>query len=367
MRLLAIAAAAGIAVPGAALAAPEEPDERRRVLLVVDDPADPFIGRIRAEVALLGVEVVMRAPQGQIEASARSEHAVAAIRMLPSRRGVEVWMADETSGRSLLRQVVVDETPRGPNENLIALQTAELLRTSLFPRPTPPASHPADAPPVVVTPAPPPASGESQLVSSVGLLSGGGDAGPAWQAGLAVQHFWNDRFGFAISLSAPFQRGTMSGPEGTADVGAVTIGPEALARFESAHGRLFMTTGLGAALVYVLATGHPREQASAQLMSSLSTAYTGLGYARLTLGWKLSRWVDAGLNVVAGTTIARVQVRFAGNAGGRMGHARAGCGPVCGRGLALTAWQEIDRQGSRRTSSIQTSHCCCVQMMKPTS
>ncbi len=319
MRLLAIAVAAGIAVPGVALAAPEEPDQRRRVLLVVDDPADPFVGRIRAEVALLGVEVVMRAPRGPIEASARSEHAVAAIRVLPSRRGVEVWMADETSGRSLLRQVVVDDTARGPNQNLIALQTAELLRTSLFPRPTPAASHPVDAPPVVVAPAAPRASGESQLVSSVGLLYGGGDAGPAWQAGLAVQHFWNDRFGFAISLSAPVQRGTMSGPEGTADVGAVTLGPEALARFEAAHGRLFMTTGLGAALVVVLATGHPVEQASAQLMSSFSTAYTGLGYGRVTLGWKLSRWVDAGLNVVAGTTIARVQVRFAGSAAGEWG------------------------------------------------
>ena len=149
MRLLAIAAAAGIAVPGATLAAPEEPDRQRRVLLVVDDPADPFMGRIRAEVALLGVEVVTRAPQGPIEATARSEHAVAAIRMLPSRRGVEVWMADETSGRSLIRQVVVDETPRGPNENLIALQTAELLRTGLFPRPTPQASHPVVRDPVI--------------------------------------------------------------------------------------------------------------------------------------------------------------------------------------------------------------------------
>jgi hypothetical protein len=329
MRLLAIAAAAAIAVPGAALAATEEPVERRRVLLVVDDPADPFVGRIRSEVALLGVEVVVKAPQGPIEASARSEHAVAAIRMLPSRRGVEVWMADETSGRSLLRQVVVDETPRGPNENLIALQTAELLRTSLFPRPT---AHPPDAPPVVATSASPPASGESQLVSSVGLLSGGGDAGPAWQAGLAVQHFWNDRFGFAVSLSAPFQRGTMSGPEGTADVGAVTIGPEALARFESAHGRLFMTTGLGAALVYVLATGHPREQASTQLLSSLSTAYTGLGYARVTLGWKLSRRVDVGLNVVAGTTLGRVQVRFAGNAAGDWGMPLLGAALFAGVG-----------------------------------
>jgi hypothetical protein len=228
--------------------------------------------------------------------------------------------------------VVVDETPRGPNENLIALQTAELLRTGLFPRLTPAAPHPVDAPPVVVTPAPPRASGESQLVSSAGLLYGGGDAGSAWQAGVAVQHFWSDRFGFAVSLSAPVHRGTISGPEGTADVGAVTLGPEALARFQSAHGRLFMTTGVGAALVIVLATGHPREQASAQLMSSFSTAYTGLGYARLTLGWKLSRWMEAGLNVVAGTTVAPVQVRFGGSGAGEWGMPLLGAAVFAGVG-----------------------------------
>jgi hypothetical protein len=126
----------------------------------------------------------------------------------------------------------------------------------------------------------------------------------------------------------------MSGPEGTADVGAVTIGPEALARFEAARGRLFMTTGVGAALVAVLATGHPREQASAQLMSTFSTAYTGLGYARFTLGWKLSRWLDAGLNLGAGTTIARVQVRFAGSGAGEWGM------PVLGAALfAGAAWR----------------------------
>ena len=64
---------------------------------------------------------------------------MAAIRILPSRNGVEVWMADEASGRSLLRQAIVDETPGGPNQDVIALQTAELLRTGLFPEtPGPP-------------------------------------------------------------------------------------------------------------------------------------------------------------------------------------------------------------------------------------
>jgi hypothetical protein len=54
-------------------------------------------------------------------------------------------------------------------------------------------------------------------------------------------------------------------------------------------------------------------------MSGSSTAYTGLGYARLTLGWKLSRWVDAGVNVAAGATTARVQIRFAGTRAGEWG------------------------------------------------
>ena len=144
----------------------------------------------------------MRAPQGPIETSARAERAVAAIRMLPSRNGVEVWMADETSGRSLLRQAIVDETKGGPNQNLIALQTAELLRTSLFPRSPPGAAKPASAPPapVIVQIAPPPLSGESGLMSGFGLLYGAGGASPAWQ-------IWS-------CVPAPVESASRDGPRG---------------------------------------------------------------------------------------------------------------------------------------------------------
>jgi hypothetical protein len=123
------------------------------VLLLTDKPGDPFIDRIRAEVAGLGLAVLVRESAGPLEDEARAEHAVAAIRVLPSHKGVEVWMADETSGRSLLRQLIVDERPGGPDQGLIALQTAELLRTSLFPKqgirraqPAAPATPPATQP-----------------------------------------------------------------------------------------------------------------------------------------------------------------------------------------------------------------------------
>ena len=320
--MLAWLAAAAIALPGATLRAqPVEPQDHRRVLLLVESAGDPFMDRISAELTSLGLDVVVRAPRGSIETSARTEHSDGRHRMLPARNGVEVWMADETSGRSLLRQAIVDESKEGPSQNLIALQTAELLRTSLFPRRPPEGTKPVpppNVPAISQVPVPPP-SGESGLTSSVGLLYSAGGASPAWQAWLSFQRFWNRRFGLALAVSAPVHRGTISGPEGTADIGAIIAGVEAIARFNSERRRLFLATGLGAGFASVLAQGRPTPNASAQLAGGSSTAYTGLGYARVTLGWRPSSWLGLGLSGLAGTTVARVQVRFAGNDAGDWG------------------------------------------------
>ena len=304
---------------GSLRAQPVPPSDRRRVLLLVDTAADPFIDRIRSEIVSLGLEIIARPAQGQIEARARAEQAVAAVRILPARNGVEVWMADATSGRSLLRQVIVDETPGGPNQDVVALQTAELLRTGLFAAPPPAPANSAPAAPVIVQNAPPLSPGESGLRAGVELLYSAGGASPAWQAWFSFQHMWSRRVGFAIDVSAPFRRGTMSGPEGTADVGAIVAGAQLLARFISKGERVVFTTGLGAGFVSLLTDGYPSQLGSAQLESNSSTAYTGLGYARITLGWKLSTWLGVGMSGLAGTTVARVHVRFAGNDAGDWG------------------------------------------------
>ena len=309
-------------LPASVQSQPLQTREHRRVLLLVDKPGDPFIGRIKAEIAALGLDVVTRAPVGPIETAARAEHAIAAIRMLPSRKGVEVWMADETSGRSLLRQMIVDETPGGPDQNLIALQAAELLRTSFFSQSDkPPASANLVPPPpvIVVQAAPARSSGEGGVQAGVGFLYGAGGASAAWQAWLSFQHLWGRHFGVALDLSAPFYRGTLSGPEGTADVGAFVVGGELLTRFGSERPRLFLTTGLGAGFAAVLATGYPSQQGRAQLVGTSSSAYTGLGYLRVSLGWKPAGWLELGISGLAGTTASRVHIRFAGNAAGDWG------------------------------------------------
>jgi hypothetical protein len=69
----------------------------------------------------------------------------------------------------------------------------------------------------------------------------------------------------------------------------------------------------------VLAEGHPNQAVSPQLVSSSSTAYTGLGYARVALGWRPANWFGLGLSGLAGSTVARVHVRFAGNDQGDWG------------------------------------------------
>jgi hypothetical protein len=308
------------------------------VLLLSDTPGDPFMNKIRAEVSSLGLEAILRPPRASIEASARAAHAIAAIRMLPSRQGVEVWMADATSGRSLIRQTIVDEAPGGPNQNVIALQTAELLRTSLFPHSAAAATNSEPprvvAVPVPVPPAPAPPSGESGLRAELGALYGAGGSSPTWQAGLAYRYVWNQGFGLALNLSAPIVRGKLDGTEGTADVGAIVAGGGLVVRFPFARGRLALTPGVGAAFVTLLTTGHPTASSGSQLVSNSSTAHTGLAYASVAIDWKIAGWFGLGLSGLAGATTSRVRVRFAGNDAGAWG------APVLGASLfGEVAWR----------------------------
>jgi hypothetical protein len=125
---LLLGSATCVALPRAAAAE----TAKVRVVFVFDRAGGALLSRIETEVAAVGFEVVERADELSLEELARAEQAGAAVRVLSNGTGVEVWMADATSGRSLLRQVIVDERPGGPDHALIALQTSELLRTSLL-------------------------------------------------------------------------------------------------------------------------------------------------------------------------------------------------------------------------------------------
>lgn len=296
----------------------------RRVLLLSDKPTDPFVDRLRNEIASLGLTVLIRNHSGMLEDEARANHAVAAIRVLPSHNGVEVWMA-ETSGRSLLRQLIVDERPGGPDLGLIALQTVELLRTSLLPNiPAAPAPPPAPAPaptpamaaaaPVPAPPAPTgPSMAETGVQAGLGTLYSPSATGPSLQGWVSLHQFWSPHLGLALNLSFPILSGSLSGPEGSAHVGAYLGGLELVTRLKPEPG-LFANAGAALSAVWLLSRG----DANRPLNDQSSSAVVATAHVGASIGWSGS-FYKVGVLALAGAAVQRVTIRFAGNEAGRWG------------------------------------------------
>jgi hypothetical protein len=323
---LGLVALASVVLVGADPASAQQP---LRVLLVIDRADDRFAERIRAEIAALGLEVVTLEPWrtgetiDSLEAVGKGEQAAAAIRVVPSRKGVEVWMANQPTGRSLLRQLVIDENGDAPNEGLVALQTAELLRTSLLSVPDPrraAQAKPSPSPSAVLAPAvivaapsatPPRRAG---VQAGVGAMFSPGGSDPTLQAWVSLQRLIGRRVGLALDLSAPLRTAELSGPEGSARMGSMLAGGAVFGRFEAPSGFYAVAAG-GVAVVRVGVEG----DAASPLLQDTEAVMTGAGYARLDGGFEATRWLRFGLRAVAGATASRVNVRFAGNQAGEWG------------------------------------------------
>jgi hypothetical protein len=349
--LLAAWAVGAVGAARATAATPSSsPSSARRVLLIIERANDPLAERIRAEIAGVGLPVVIlepwrtRGPARPLEETARAQRAAAVVRVLPSRKGVEVWMADETSGRSLLRQLIVDESAGGPNQGLIALQTAELLRTSLLsaapslaspargdtnagvteappslsPSPSSPPSPPSSSSaqvaspsssPVVVVPSSSSAASEIDAQAALGAMASAGGGGAAFQAWLSLHRSFGRRLGLALDITAPLRAASLSGPEGSARLAAHMAGIALVARWELPASGFHGTAGAGFAAVRVSVDG----RASAPLVATSDAAYTAAGYLRADAAWEVTRWLRVGVRGVGGASLGAVRVRFAAN------------------------------------------------------
>jgi hypothetical protein len=313
-----------------------------RVLLVVDQADDPFAKRLQAELPTVGLSVVTVEPwrTGEpvetLEGAARAQGAIAAIRTVTSRKGVEIWMADQVTGRPLLRQLVVDESPEGPNESLIALQTVELLRTSLLSRPAPPPPRPP--PPVVVVappppPPPPPSVAETGVTAGLGGLYSPGGAGTALQVWLSLHRTLGRltrRAEVDIDLSAPARSAALSGPEGSTTVQTYLAGVALLGRMEIPSARLVLDGGAGVGAVLIALQG----TTAAPLAAHTQAVLAGAGYLRADAVLEATRWLRIGARAVGGFASRKATVDFAGYEVGGWGRAFA-----AGLGIIEVAWR----------------------------
>jgi hypothetical protein len=326
VSLRAIAAGCLLAALLASGAAASEPI---RVLLVIDQNDDPFAERIRAELVNLGLQVVTAEtwrtgePVVALDAATRAAQAAAGIRMIHSRKGVEIWMADQPTGRSLLRQLIVDERAGEPNQGLVALQTAELLRTSLL-APPPPRKPPETAPAVAAEPAPPtvvaygpepPLAPRAGVQAAFGALVSPEAGDAAVQTWLSLYRFLNDSWALSLDVSAPVRNSSMSGPEGIARITTFMVGAAMFTSYEDKRNGFYATGGGGVGILRLEASGAAVDP----FVSHVQSAFTGAVYARGDAGLEAARWLRFGVRGVVGATTSKVTVRFAGNEAGVWG------------------------------------------------
>ncbi len=292
-------------------------ETRLRVVIVIDESDDPFAERIRAEVSALGLEVVVvepwrtGEPVESLDAAGRAVQAAAAIRMVPSRKGVEVWVANQPTGRSLLRQLIVDENPGAPNEGLVALQTAELLRTTLLSRsdlpPAPPRTPTVEQP--KPPPPPPPSPPVAGLQAAGGVLYSPGAGNAAMQLWLTGAYAVARPFGVAVDVSGPLGSSTIDGPEGSARVRSWLVGATLFLRRDPPESRLYGIAAAGGGVIHQSADAN----ANAPLLARSASTNAATIYARVDAGVTATRWLRVGLRGAAGVVPQGVSIRFAGN------------------------------------------------------
>lgn len=239
MRRFLIAAAVVVALGSVTgRAARAEDRERPVVTIAVDQVDDEVALRLRAELQELGfAPSIVQAPEAApsrelLEANARDRGAVAAFRIARSRWGVEVWIFDRVTNKTVLREVIVGEEPDPSiRAGVVATRAVELLRASLI--------ELASAHHVVTDPEIPRAVRElveprrrvvhrstPTLALSVGpaLVVSAGGVGPSLGAGLEVGFGLTSGLRLAALAVLPIVIDTVEGDGGQAVVAPLVFG-----------------------------------------------------------------------------------------------------------------------------------------------
>lgn len=316
-----------------------------RIALIVDGTDERTPRRVRAELEGLGFEVVQiddadAADLRSLEDRARSIDAIAAVRVEPARSGVDVWVADRASGRTLLTEVVA--APGSAVDDVVALRVVELLRTSLWDLTTPGAAAAAAS----ASASAPGAPASESVPTATGSASASGAAPPRWRApreahadgGAAAPEPV-----FVLGVGPALVQATLEAPPllevavharlalgGRAGLNAFTLVPTVPSKLEAAEGSARtalwllgvggdaqllsersswrLQAGLAALAAHAESTGSARPP----LGDGTAAAWTGGGLARVSGATVLGRRLRVGAGVGAGFLAPEVVTRFAG-------------------------------------------------------
>jgi hypothetical protein len=271
------------------------------VVVLTAEPSSQAARRLARDLESLGLDVlVLRAtPENSsgrtsLEKSARSVGAIAAVRLVASGQGTEVWVADRITGKTVIRELVGStETDVRPDD--VALGAIELLRASLMEvhAPSPPhgeaeltneiraLSYPgAEGRPKVELPPTPAFSLAGGPSVDLGLDGVGPSLHSQWAAWLSL----GQRFGaraFASLALVPAERDVT---EGTVEVASNVLGLGATFDCLRPDGPFVPTLGLGFVTARVQTVGRAR----APFVSTSDSAWFAGGYGQLGAGLRIA-------------------------------------------------------------------------------
>ncbi len=319
-RWLAVALAAALVLPWRASAQ----GGSALVAVVTAEPASAMARAVRRELELLGLDVIVLRPSAEatvarspLEQAARSVGAIAAVRLVPSAGGAEVWVADRVTGKTLVRRLL---SPDG-RESEIALGAVELLRASLMElhAPSPPVGElPATSqvgalalPTVAPSTSEPPHLGLS-VAAAIEPVRG---LAPLGAAQLAVWARIAGGLGVRAFANLTFAAAEAHVPEGAVRVTAHLLGAEASYDLRASELRWVPVVGVGAAAAWVQAAG----AANAPFQGASSTAWRGGPYARMGLGCAVARGLRLRADALALVVPTRTSIGVAGRTIGQWG------------------------------------------------
>jgi hypothetical protein len=283
-----------------------------RIAVVHELSADErAVGRLRAELSTLGFEVVdvtLAPNEGAtaLDDAARRVNAFAAIHVVPSQGGVEVWIADSSTGKTLRRELVIG--PGDPFDDVVALRAAEILRARLAELGLAPKRSEAKQA-FDTTPSPPKAKSEArsfflELGPGAALSPGGleatvhGFVGVRWRTWTTV--------GFDVFVAFPITAATISEPEGSASVRPSLGGIDIAAWFFDATAAWQATAGAGISLANLAIEADPVPP----LLGRSERSTMAMPFGRLSLARAIGPRFRVGLDAFLGVTLSRAVIRF---------------------------------------------------------
>ena len=291
-------------------------------IAVLCAPGDRFGLRLVAELESLGFRAVILDPAAEptsrasLETAARSAGAIAAIHAVSSEHGVEMWIADRVTGKTVLREVAsTDDAP--DRDAALALRAVELLRASLLEVALP-------APPPGEVPATPEIREKMQLPASdalaaqpapalrfalaPGVLLSPGHLGPAGSLTLDLAWIPSDHVGLVGLAAIPLTRPQVAGAAGSADLAVLLAAGGARFLFTTRESRWAPSADLGAMVVSLWSKG----TANPGFTAGTSSAVTAALFARLGVAFAPIPSLRLRADVLAGVVPQGVSIQVAG-------------------------------------------------------